>query len=156
MSFEICTIAVVSVGSDVFGRPAIEVDPLDGGDNLWLPTTVVATKSLGPFVYREMRLSLASTDADAERESCIRAVQDRLPTAHMWGSPTEREMLVAAGEYIDTLTRERDEAIRERDRLAAWLSHIDGGDAPCTDESQLRQWAYEAVTLGHPAPGTES
>lgn len=58
-------------------------------------------------------------------------------------------------ERIATLTRERDEAIRERERYRAWLSHIDGGSAPCTNEAQLRQWAYEAVTLGHPAPGTE-
>lgn len=40
----------------------------------------------------------------------------------------------------------------ENDRLSAWLRRIDGGDAPCTDEAQLRQWAYDAVTLGKPAP----
>ena len=36
----------------------------------------------------------------------------------------------------------------EVERLKAWLLKIDGGDSPCTDQSQLRQWAYEAVTLG--------
>jgi len=39
----------------------------------------------------------------------------------------------------------------ERDRLRDWLKRIDGGDSPCLDESQLRQWAYEAVVLGHVA-----
>lgn len=38
-------------------------------------------------------------------------------------------------------------------RLEAWLYRIDGGDNPCRDEEQLRQWAYEALTLGRPAPG---
>lgn len=33
-------------------------------------------------------------------------------------------------------------------RLSTWLIKIDGGDNPCRDESQLRQWAYEAVVLG--------
>lgn len=37
-------------------------------------------------------------------------------------------------------------------RLRAWLEHIVGGDSPCTDESQLRQWAYEAIVLQRPAP----
>lgn len=39
----------------------------------------------------------------------------------------------------------------ERDRLLGVLEHICGGDRPCTDESKLRQWAYEAVTLGRSA-----
>ena len=37
----------------------------------------------------------------------------------------------------------------EIERLSRWLRLIDGGDNPCTSESTLRQWAYEAVTLGH-------
>lgn len=44
---------------------------------------------------------------------------------------------------------------KECDRLTAWLKHIDGGDSPCLDESQLRQWAYEATTLGHDAPNAQ-
>lgn len=36
----------------------------------------------------------------------------------------------------------------EADRLRGVLQRIEGGDAPCTDEAKLRQWAYEALTLG--------
>jgi hypothetical protein len=36
----------------------------------------------------------------------------------------------------------------ENEKLKAALVLIDGGDNPSHDESQLRQWAYEAVTLG--------
>jgi hypothetical protein len=36
---------------------------------------------------------------------------------------------------------------REVERLSDWLHKIDGGDNPCQDESKLRQWAYEALTL---------
>lgn len=43
----------------------------------------------------------------------------------------------------------------EIDRLAAWLRCIEGGEDPCRDEARLRQWAYEAVTLGRPVPGSE-
>lgn len=35
----------------------------------------------------------------------------------------------------------------EVERLTAWLQRIDGGDHPCKDAEQLRQWAYEALTL---------
>lgn len=37
---------------------------------------------------------------------------------------------------------------KEVKRQQAWLSRIDGGDEPCDDAAQLRQWAYEANTLG--------
>jgi hypothetical protein len=37
----------------------------------------------------------------------------------------------------------------EVERLSKWLEKIEGGDSPCTDEAQLRQWAYSAVTLSH-------
>ena len=37
----------------------------------------------------------------------------------------------------------------ENRRLKDWLLKIEGGDNPCTDERVLRQWAYNAVTLGH-------
>ena len=37
----------------------------------------------------------------------------------------------------------------EVERLDGWLSKIDGGDHPCTDESKLRQWAFQAHCLGH-------
>lgn len=40
----------------------------------------------------------------------------------------------------------------EVERLSKWLQKIDGGDNPCTDEKQLRQWAYEAVTLKREVP----
>lgn len=40
----------------------------------------------------------------------------------------------------------------EIERLTGWLRHIEGGDHPCLDEGQLRQWAYDAVTLRRPAP----
>lgn len=43
---------------------------------------------------------------------------------------------------------ERDRALAEVERLRGALQQIDGGDNPSTDERQLRQWAYEALTLG--------
>ena len=55
--------------------------------------------------------------------------------------------LVAAGQR----PRQSDEATRtdaEISRLRDVLEHIAGGDNPCTDESKLRQWAYEALVLG--------
>lgn len=49
-------------------------------------------------------------------------------------------------------SREREREIAELrakvERLTAWLLRIEGGDNPCEDAAQLRQWAYEAVTLG--------
>lgn len=36
----------------------------------------------------------------------------------------------------------------ELQRLSGVLARIEGGDHPCTNESLLRQWAYEALTLG--------
>lgn len=36
----------------------------------------------------------------------------------------------------------------EVERLRGVLYRIEGGDSPCTDEAKLRQWAYEALTLG--------
>lgn len=42
---------------------------------------------------------------------------------------------------------EREKCKAEIERLSSWLQKIEGGDNPCRDESQLRQWAYEAVTL---------
>lgn len=52
----------------------------------------------------------------------------------------------------DLLADKNDHLRREVDRLNNWLAKIDGGDHPCTDESQLRQWAYEAITLMHACP----
>lgn len=54
------------------------------------------------------------------------------------------------GVFIEacSMHRQIDTARVEAERLHAWLKKIEGGDDPCTDESQLRQWAYEAVTLG--------
>jgi hypothetical protein len=49
---------------------------------------------------------------------------------------------------VEALKVELKHAERERDRLLRWLEKIDGGDQPCQDELQLRQWAFEAVTLG--------
>ena len=49
---------------------------------------------------------------------------------------------------VDDLLRERDALAAEVERLRAWLERISGGDYPCQDESQLRRWAYGAVTLG--------
>lgn len=55
-------------------------------------------------------------------------------------SPTLRTMQAMARELLDLR--------REVERLSAVLQRIDGGDSPCTDEAKLRQWAYEATTLG--------
>lgn len=49
---------------------------------------------------------------------------------------------------LDAATRRIQGLEREVGRLSDWLSKIDGGDSPCTDESKLRQWAYEALSLG--------
>ena len=61
-----------------------------------------------------------------------------------------REVPSYQGEYAGPCPdcRTKDDEIR---RLTAWLARIEGGDNPCTDESQLRQWAYEANTLRNPA-----
>ena len=40
----------------------------------------------------------------------------------------------------------------EAKRLKAWLAKIEGGDNPSKDESELREWAYEALVLGHEVP----
>jgi hypothetical protein len=48
----------------------------------------------------------------------------------------------------DGLTEDVERLRGECERLTRWLRRIDGGDTPCQDESQLRQWAYEAITLG--------
>ena len=36
----------------------------------------------------------------------------------------------------------------ENERLAAWLQRIEGRDSPCSNAWKLRQWAYQAATLG--------
>jgi len=75
-------------------------------------------------------------------------------TTNARGSAFESEILAMATELLaarDTLaalTKERDEAHKECDRLKGVLSHIDGGDNPCLDEARLRMWAFEGVTLG--------
>lgn len=57
------------------------------------------------------------------------------------------EVCVDVQEYADKLREKLRVAEKESDRLTRWLYKIDGGDHPCTDEGQLRQWAYDAVTL---------
>lgn len=52
----------------------------------------------------------------------------------------------------DVMQQGKARAEKEVARLRAWLLRIDGGDHPCTDEAKLRQWAYEAVTLGKECP----
>lgn len=44
------------------------------------------------------------------------------------------------------------DAVVEVERLKRWLARIGGGDSPCLDQNQLRQWAYEALVLGHDVP----
>jgi hypothetical protein len=73
---------------------------------------------------------------------CLKAVADRIELA-LRGVEIEPESALRA-----EVQRLRVEA----NRLAGWLKLIDGGDNPCTDESQLRQWAYDAITLGKEAP----
>jgi hypothetical protein len=65
----------------------------------------------------------------------------------------ERALGLPAGNLGDPSELARCRA--EVDRLTGWLRAIDGGDKPCRDEAQLRQWAYQALTLGRPAPGSE-
>ena len=72
------------------------------------------------------------------------------PTSPVGGAQAllrELEALAKGGEREAAPSR----AEAEVARLTAWLQKIDGGDSPCTDESQLRQWAYEALTLGREA-----
>lgn len=55
----------------------------------------------------------------------------------------------AAAAALGDAQVEIDRLHAEVERLTGWLEKIEGGDRPCQDESQLRQWAYAAVTLGH-------
>lgn len=68
---------------------------------------------------------------------------------------SQRLAACSANDFHDKYVAEKAENARltqECDRLHGWLQAIDGGDNPCTDVLQLRQWAYEAATLGRPAP----
>lgn len=53
---------------------------------------------------------------------------------------------------VERLRAENSRLLADANRLDAWLRKIDGGENPCTDESQLRQWAYDATVLGKEAP----
>ncbi len=75
------------------------------------------------------------TETDQERLARIEANR----TMHV--SNEDYEWLLAKAKQSQRLSD-------EVERLDATLQMIDGGDHPCTDESQLRQWAYEARTLG--------
>jgi hypothetical protein len=57
------------------------------------------------------------------------------------------------GHRIDTLENivmfATEDVVRLRaevERLTGWLKLIEGGDTPCFNEAQLRQWANEALT----------
>ncbi|MFA5187133.1 MAG: hypothetical protein WC551_11675 [Patescibacteria group bacterium] len=67
----------------------------------------------------------------------------------------QRAMDATVGPTLGDWRKQQDEVNRlsaENDRLRGWLELIEGGDHPCTDAQQLRQWAYEAITLGHEVP----
>jgi hypothetical protein len=78
--------------------------------------------------------------------------------------PTHRCEATAVAAVLDEVERQNEVHRLRTDvkllqnevaRLAGWLRKIEGGDSPCRDEVQLRQWAYEAVTLGHEVPGRQ-
>lgn len=77
----------------------------------------------------------------------MRALEDRIRAG--LDRPDTRDTHRAAA--FEALLRAAEPELRwlrgEVARLTAWLERIDGGDEPCTDESQLRQWAYEALVL---------
>lgn len=63
----------------------------------------------------------------------------------------ERHFYGNTRDDIDYLIERVERLEKECERLTWWLARIDGGDHPCRDEGQLRQWAYEAVSLQRPA-----
>lgn len=63
--------------------------------------------------------------------------------------------IIAQHAEADALRAEIAALQAEVRRLSGWLEAIDGGESPVTDESELRQMAYRAITLGHPAPGSD-
>jgi hypothetical protein len=52
---------------------------------------------------------------------------------------------------IDELCSLATRAAENAERLGGVLHLIGGGDSPCRDEAKLRQWAYQALTLGRSA-----
>lgn len=105
------------------------------------------------------------TRSDKAVVHLIRRIVDDPDTAYRLGYGTRSwELLVAA--YADlyrmTYSAVNDRLLEsaakgktlhsENERLRSWLCMIEGGDTPCRDEAQLRQWAYEAVTLGNKPP----
>jgi len=77
-----------------------------------------------------------------------------LPGGGLWGpegQPVLRECVRLAAREVE-LQADNQRLRAEVERLTAWLRKIDGGDNPCLDEAVLRQWAYDAVTLGREAP----
>ncbi len=59
--------------------------------------------------------------------------------------PADADLLALANR---TLAADLAKVRADRDRLAAWLADIEGGDNHCDDAATLRRWAYEALTLG--------
>lgn len=108
-------------------------------------------------------MSFDKQAARARCEAALRALyrRDELIDPDVWGIDqieavhTIGDDLPAALDFIDRLEGELGRAKAEVDRLHNWLKRIDGGDHPCTDESQLRQWAYEAISLGKEATDAE-
>lgn len=64
------------------------------------------------------------------------------------GAPMRVAELVPAAREVVFCCRALQEELA---RLRGVLQRIDGGDSPCTDEAKLREWAYEALTLGRGA-----
>lgn len=82
-------------------------------------------------------------------EAALSALRANLSAALGLGDGNKDEAIVEAARLaVQERNRLQDEVVR----LDGWLAIIDGGDGPCTDESRLRQWAYEARTLRRDVP----
>lgn len=78
------------------------------------------------------------------------AVSDDLNLAYKAGRIESGVKLLVAER--DRLRAEVERQDAEIERLRSWLQAIEGGQAPITDESALRQMAYDAIVLGHRVP----
>lgn len=101
---------------------------------------------------------------DEIRATCIDAgvpeeTTDESGTTTWWSTPhmvRELARMADDADYIPVPCVSVDWAATSRveiERLRGWLAVIEGGDTPCDDASQLRRWAYEALTLGREVSG---
>lgn len=120
-----------------------------------LSNSVRATEVASAGLFGDLVLAGEIRIGEEERAETVTGLLVRCDVDTIRNAPTlpmYRPVVVLSVAMLHNLLQERDRLLKECDRLAAWLKHIEGGDNPCLDESQLRQWAYEATTLGHDSP----